>query len=211
VSTASRILGVVALAGFVLSSVSGATADTLARRPNINDLIRQAEIILHGDVIAVTDGIENNVPFTEVTVKVRETIRGTATATYTFRQFGLLKPRRLENGLVSYNVRPTEWAAYEPNEEVLLFLYKAAKRTGLRTTAGLGQGKFTIEAGRAVSQQQNVGLFDGVRVDTGTLKRGDAELLASRRGSVSAAALLSFVRRAVGEQWIERGRMTDAR
>jgi hypothetical protein len=211
VRTTSGFLALVALVGFVLSSANGAAADTLARRPNINDLIGQAEIILHGDVVTVTDGIENNVPFTEVTVKVRETIRGSAAGTYTFRQFGLLKPRRLENGLVSYNVRPAEWATYRPNEEVLLFLYKAAKRTGLRTTAGLGQGKFTIEGGRAVSQQQNAGLFDGIRVDAPMLKKGDAELLQSRKGSVSATALLSFVRRAVGERWIERRTMTDAR
>ena len=140
-----------------------------------------------------------------------EAIRGSVGGTYTFRQFGLLRPRRLGNGLVSYNVTPADWPTYRQNEEVLLFLYRAAKRTGLRTTAGLGQGKFTIEGGRAVSQQRNVGLFDGVRLDPQALKRGDAELMAAREGAVSASALLSFVRRAVGERWVEQGRMTDAR
>src|SRR5215213_5640662 len=106
----------------LLAGAAGARADTLARRQTLVNLIEDAEIIVHGDVVAVSDGIENKIPYTEVRVKVRETLRGTTGEVYTFRQFGLLKPRSVGNGLVNYMVTPAGWAAYRPNEEVILFL-----------------------------------------------------------------------------------------
>jgi hypothetical protein len=203
-------VGAVLAAALVFAAAS-ARAGTLERRPNLADLVAQAEIILHGDVVEVTDGIENNVPFTEVKVKVREALRGTTGPVYTFRQFGLLAPRRMGNGLINYAVRPAGWATYRKNEEVVLFLYKAARKTGLRTTVGLGQGKFTVRAGRAVSQEENVGLFENLQVDRTVLGERDAKMLATRRGPVSSEGFLSLVRRAVGERWIETRRMSDAR
>ena len=198
-----------ALAGLLLGA-SGASADTLARRQNLADLIEYAEIIVHGDVVGVADGIENGVPYTEVRVKVRETLRGTTGEVYTFRQFGLLAPKRVGNGLVNYTVSPAGWATYRPNEEVILFLYKSARRTGLRTTVGLGQGKFRVEAGRVTSQQGNLGLFEGVTVEKGLLGDADTRLLATARGPVDAGAFLSLVRRAVQGRWIETRRMHNA-
>jgi hypothetical protein len=194
----------------LLLGTIGAKADTLARRQNLANLIADAEIIVHGDVVAVTDGIENNIPYTEVKMKVRETLRGATGDVYTFRQFGLLKPRSMGNGLVNYMANPAGWATYRPNEEVILFLYKAAKRTGLRTTVGLGQGKFSVQAGRATSQQGNLGLFEGVAVDDGLLADADKRMLATSRSPVSAGALLSLVRRAVQGRWIETRRMRHA-
>ena len=206
---ASRLGAVLAVA--LAFAATGARAGTLERRQNIANLVAQAEIILHGDVVGVTDGIENNVPYTEVRIKVRETLKGATGSVYTFRQFGLLAPHRMGNGLVNYAVRPAGWASYRTNEEVVLFLYKAAKRTGLRTTVGLGQGKFTVSAGRVASQEANAGLFENVRLDPGMLTEGDKRMLAAERGPVSAASFLSFVRRAVGERWVEEGRMRDAK
>lgn len=197
--------------GVLLLGAPGAQADALKQRQNIVNLIEYAEIILRGDVVAVTDGIENNVPYTEVKLKVKETIRGGAAGEYTFRQFGLLKPRAMGNGLVNYAVTPPGWATYKLNEEVVLFLYKRAKRTGLRTTVGLGQGKLGLHVGRATSQQDNAGLFQDVEVDRSLLNDGDRRLLATKRGPVNAESLLSFVRRAVKDRWIERGRMRHAK
>jgi hypothetical protein len=194
----------------LLLGATGARADTLARRQNLANLIEDAELIVHGDVLGVTDGIENNIPFTEVRVKVRETLRGTTGEVYTFRQFGLLRPRSVGNGLVNYTVSPAGWATYRPNEEVILFLYKSARRTGLRTTVGLGQGKFRVEAGRVTSQQGNLGLFEGVSVENGLLGDADKRLLATTRGAVNADAFLSLVRRAVQGRWIETRRMHNA-
>src|SRR6185369_15205108 len=132
---ASRLGAMLAVA--LVLAATGAHAGTLERRQNLANLIAQAEIILHGDVVEVTDGIENNLPYTQVKIKVRETLRGTTGPVYTFRQFGLLAPRSMGNGLINYAVRPAGWASYRPHEEVVLFLYKAAKKTGLRTTVGL--------------------------------------------------------------------------
>jgi hypothetical protein len=193
----------------LLTLTATAQADTLARRQNVVDLIEHAEIILRGDVVGVTDGIENNIPYTEIRVKVKESLRGGVSGTYTFRQFGLLAPRKMGNGLVNYMVNPAGWSTYRQNEDVILFLYKSASKTGLRTTVGLGQGKFSINGGRAVSQQGNVGLFAGMTID-GSLDKTDSEMLQTTRGSISAEAFLSFVRRAVNDRWIETRRMHRA-
>ena len=206
----ARGLGVWLLGALLLGATS-AQADTIVRRQNIVNLIGEAEIILRGDVVEVTDGIENNVPYTQIKIKIKETIRGTATGEYTFRQFGLLKPRPAGNG-ISYNaVTPSGWATYRPNEEVILFLYKRARLTGLRTTVGLGQGKFGVHVGRAASQQDNVGLFENVAVDRNLLNDADKRLLATKKGAVNAESMLSLVRRAVKDRWIERGKMRHAR
>ena len=202
--------------GFLLSCVflmgtAAVQADTLARRQNLADLIRQAETIIHGDVVSVTDGFENNIPYTEVKIRVKETLRGTSGDVCTFRQFGLLKPRHMPNGLVNYTVTPVDWATYKPHEEVVLFLHKPASRTGLRTTVGLGQGKFTIQAGRITSQQGNVGLFQDVSVDTTVLNKADSEMLATKQGPVNSVAFLSLVRRAVTDQWVETRKMSHAK
>lgn len=197
--------------GCLVLASANAQAETLTRRQNIADLIEYAEIIIHGDVVTVTDGIDNNIPYTEVTVKVKETIRGKATDTFTFRQFGLLKPRPMGNGLINYAVNPEGWASYRPNEEVILFLYTAAKKTGLRTTVGLAQGKFAVTAGRVVSQQENVGLFENVALEKTLLKDSEKRLFTTTKGPVSASAFLSFVRRAVADRWIETRRMSHAK
>lgn len=193
----------------LLTCTAAGQADTLARRQNVVDLIEHAEIIIRGDVVEVTDGIENNIPYTEIRVKVKESLRGGVSGTYTFRQFGLLAPRKMGNGLVNYMVTPAGWSTYRKNEDVVLFLYSSAKKTGLRTTVGLGQGKFSINGGRAVSQQGNVGLFAGMTID-GSLDKNDSAMLRNTHGAVSAEAFLSFVRRAVNDRWIETGRLRRA-
>ena len=194
----------------LLTLTASAQADTLARRQNVVDLIEHAEIILRGEVVEVTDGIENNIPYTQIRVKVKESLRGGVTGTYTFRQFGLLRPRKMPNGRVNYMVNPAGWSTYRPSEDVILFLYKPAKTTGLRTTVGLGQGKFAINGGRTVSQQGNVGLFTGVTVDDTSVGKTDTQMLATSHGPVSVEAFLSFVRRAVNGRWIESGRLRRA-
>jgi hypothetical protein len=209
-STLSRKLGVLAI-GLVLLGATHVQADSLQSRQNVVDLIEQAEIIIRGDVVEVTDGIENGVPFTEVKVQVKEAIRGSVGAEYTFRQFGLLKPRAMGNGLVNYNVNPAGWATYRQNEEVVLFLWPQARKTGLRTTVGLKHGKFAVKAGGAMNQGDNLGMFQDVEVDRSVLNDNDRRLLATKKGPVNAESFVSFVRRAVKDQWIQRGRMRNAK
>ena len=92
----------------------------------ILDLIAESETIVQGTITSVTDGIENNVPFTEVKMQVSETFLGAAGEELTFRQFGLIKPRKMPNGYINLNVTPEGWATYKENENVMLFLYKKA-------------------------------------------------------------------------------------
>ena len=204
------MLGAIAL-GVVLLGATSARADSLVSRQNIVDLIEQAEIILRGDVVEVTDGIdENQMPYTQIKVRVKETIRGTVAGEYTFRQFGLIAPRTMGDGRININVTPSGWATYKHGEEVILFLYNAASVTGLRTTVGLKQGKFGINLGAAMSQSDNAGLFEGVAVDQSLLNDTDKRVLATKKGAVNAEAFVSLVRRAVKDQWIQKGKMRRA-
>ena len=210
IAGAARVLGAIAL-GVVLLGATVARADSLPEQQNIVDLIDQAEIIVRGNVVEVTDGFdENNLPYTQVKVEIKETLRGSVSGEYTFRQFGLLKPRVI-NGRKYIGITPSGWATYAADEDVILFLHPAASLTGLRTTAGLSQGKFEVKAGGAMSQSDNLGLFENVTVDQSVLNDNDKRLLATKKGAVNADSLLSFVRRAVNDQWIERGKMRRAK
>lgn len=176
---------------------------------DLSHLIEGSELIVRGLTKSVTDGIENGVPYTEVTIQVKDALRGEFGKEYTFRQFGLTAPRKV-NGKIFLAASPEGWAKYAVGEDVLLFLYPRATKTGLRTTAGLGQGKIKIESGNARSTFNNDRLFDGVEVDT-TLNDAENRLVGSKGGAVNAESLISFVRRAVKENWVERRVMRNAK
>src|SRR5215203_4753147 len=188
----------------VQTTVSG---EVMSATPNIVDLIGDSETIISGMVKEVTDGFENGVPYTQVTVQVSETLRGQVGDEYTFRQFGLVKPRRLENGKTYLATTPAGWSKYEVGEDTMLFLYQHASQTGLQTTVGLGQGKVVFKGGNAVSQADNEGLFEHVAVNGNLLNVKDKRLLATKKGEVNANGFKSFVRRAVNGRWIEEGKM----
>lgn len=177
---------------------------------NIVDLIADSDVILRGAVKEVTDGFENGVPYTQVTITVDEALRGQVGNEYTFRQFGLTKPRSLGNGKVYLGVTPEGWAKYKVGEDAMFFLYRQASITGLQTTVGLGQGKVVFNSGNATSQFDNEGLFESVEVDSRLLNDKDKRLLATKKGAVNAEGFKSFVRRAVNGRWIEGGKMRHA-
>lgn len=191
------------------TTVSGDTATTAA--PNIVDLINDSETIIRGKVKEVTDGFQNGVPYTQVTVEVDETLRGQVGSEYTFRQFGLTQPRKMDNGKIYLGVTPAGWAQYAAGEDTMLFLYKPAAVTGLQTTTGLGQGKMVFEGGNAVSQAGNEGLFENVEVNANLLNDKDKRLLGTKKGAVNAEGFKSFVKRAVAGKWIEGGKMRHAK
>ena len=99
---------------------------------------------------------------------------------------------------------PVRKTSREPNRAFCEF-------DSLRTTAGLSQGKFAVAAGGATSQNDNLGLFQNVAVDQSVLNDNDKRLLATKKGAVNADSLLSFVRRAVNDKWIEKGKMRHAK
>jgi hypothetical protein len=183
----------------------------LSDSPNIVDLIADSETIISGAVKEVTDGFENGIPYTQVTIEVKEKFRGEIGEEYTFRQFGLTQPRKMENGKVYIGTTPEGWSKYETGEDAMFFLHKPASRTGLQTTTGLGQGKVVFKGGNAISQAGNEALFENVDVNASLLNDKDKRLLATKRGAVNAEGFTSFVRRAVNGKWIEGGKLRHAK
>jgi hypothetical protein len=177
---------------------------------NVVDLLKQSDTIAVGTVGKVEDGLDDKgIPYTEVTLLVSEAIRGVLPDTYTFRQFGLMNPRPSQDGKMIMMPAPEGFPRYATGEHVLLFLYPQAKRTGLRTTSGLIQGKFTLGPGFAANGTGNKGLFRSVVLDPGLLAESDRQLLATESGVLNPDALLSFVRRAVKGRWTETGRLVS--
>lgn len=169
---------------------------------NLARLIQRADLILVGTITQVHDGFLGTIPYTEVTVAVEESLRGTPGPVFTFRQFGLLAPRDLGNGYTNTNTTPAGWARYAPGESVLLFLNRQVSRNGLRTPVGLAQGKFVLHAGYATNGLANAGLFHDLSIPTGvTLSAPMQALLTQPSGPVETPTLLAFVRRAVQEHW----------
>jgi len=175
---------------------------------NLVDLLRNSTSILRGTVTTVTDGLEENgLPYTEVTVAISETLRGKEKGTYAFRQFGLLAPRPSADGTRLLMPAPDGLPRYTEGENVLLFLSMPAKVTGLRSTYGLGNGKFSFGPGRVENDEANQGLFKNVSIDASLITDGDGRMLDTAVGAVNPDDFMSLVERAVEGSWIESGMM----
>jgi hypothetical protein len=168
------------------------------------DLIELSELILVGRVTAIGDGFEKGVPYTEVTLQVDETLKGSAGGSYTFRQFGLLAPKVQDDGRTCVLVTPDGWPRFENGEEVLLFLYKKASRTGLARR--WGSPRNSTATARLVNGSQR-GLFKNVEISPGLLPPGQQKLLSMKKGPVWGDTLVSFVRTAVQDRWIENRKL----
>ncbi|WP_028763605.1 hypothetical protein [Shewanella colwelliana] len=176
---------------------------------NLKQLITESESILSGQVLSVTDGIsEQGVPYTEVTIKVNNAAKGQhdKNSTYTFRQFGLTKPRTNANGNKLLAVSPEGFPRWNANETVIVFMHKAAKLTGLRTTAGMANGKFVIQGSKVSNEFNNFGVFNDIEFAQGLLSESENSMLKAT-GAVNAADFMSLVGKAVSEQWISNGKM----
>ena len=205
-SAGSVVLAVVGLAIGSASAMTISSGDT-----NIVELLSQSNDIVVGHVYSVTDGIDDHgVPYTEVTLRISESIRGGLSGDYKFRQFGLLAPRLTADGKRKMMSGPAGFPKYTTGEDICLFLRPRAAWTGFRMPAGVTNGKFTIVAGRAENGAGNIGLFQNVRVEAGLATDLDKRLLTTGSGPLNPDAFLSFVRRAVREHWVENSRMTRA-
>lgn len=194
----------------MLLASASAMATIQMRETNIVELVGKSELILRGTVKSVSDGVDaSGFPYTEVTVHVAEAIRGEVGTEYTFRQFGLLKPRSMGNGLVNLVVTPAGWTTYEKGEDTILFLNRHAKYTGLQTTVGLGRGKFRISMAGASNNANNSGLFAHVKIEPNLLASSDRRMMSSKEGAVDTKAFVSLVRKAVKDRWIEQGSMRN--
>jgi hypothetical protein len=200
--------GLMAFCMLVVSSSAFATIQQ--RDANIVELVGKSDLILRGTVKSVADGIDSSgFPYTEVTLHVAEAIRGDVGAEYTFRQFGLLKPRSMGNGMMNLMVTPAGWTTYAQGEEAILFLNRRAKFTGLQTTVGLAHGKFKVSAAGASNDTNNSGLFAHVRVEPNLLADSDRALMRINKRPVNTKAFVSLVRKAVKGRWTEEGSMRN--
>ena len=204
------------LVGFTLMVLTLAvvvqpTQAATVKETNLVDLIQHADTIIAGRVDTVSDGFDSNgVPYTEVTLKVAEKIRGRLVEdTFTFRQFGLLEPRTLPSGKTFLATVPDGWSRFREGEDVTLFLYAPAKATGLQTTVGLKQGKLTVINGKIKRNEHNATLFDNLTFAPSLLDKNERALVAKGKAKkdLEVDQFLNLVRRAVDEDWIGNGRM----
>src|SRR5262249_47478739 len=149
---------ILALGGAWLGAPAHASSSVPMTLP---DLVRESPQIVVGTVSSVTDHADaGKVPFTEIQVQVSETIRGESAATLTFRQFGLQSPQPAADGRRYVGI-VAGLPRYKAGEPVVLFLGPVS-RIGLRTTTGLGQGRFVRRGDTLVNETNNAGLFQGV-------------------------------------------------
>ena len=177
---------------------------------NLTQLIAKADLIVTGRVTAVKDGITpEGVPYTEVTLKISGSAKKTLRkdGNYTFRQFGLLKARRIEGGRYLLPAKIEGMPTWTVGEQVMSFMNRPASRTGLVTPVGLAQGKLTISGTKAANSFNNVGLFDKVEVSGGQLPKAESAMLSQTSGGVELGALQGLVQRAVKNNWIANGVM----
>lgn len=161
---------------------------------NLNQLTDRAADIVRGTVVSAR--VEKHPELTNldtvvVTLRVRETLKGQAQGTFTFRQY-------------LWDIRDTKDAAgYAKGQEMLLLLI-APSAYGLSSPAGMDQGRFRIERDRsgremALNGTGNVRLFEGL--GAAAEKEGvafsarQASLVAKhRKGPVDAGELTALIR-----------------
>jgi len=191
----------------LMVSGSGTALAKSIEKQDLLGLMTYSKEILVGTVTGKTDGFQNGLPYTEVTVAVGQSIKGNHGKEYTFRQFGLIAPKAMGNGRVNLMVTPAGWPTYTKGEAVMLFLHAPASETGFQTTAGLDQGKFSIRDGRIANSLGNGSLFEHVSFG-GKLTPNQRDLVNQANGAYAAEEFISLVRTIVEEQWIEKGVMT---
>jgi len=200
------------VAALGLATIGAPSHATSVMQMSVVDLLAHSQAIVAGRVEKVTDGFDaKGVPYTEVTLKVSDTIRGTKGDTYTFRQFGLDKPRKMLDGRVYLGGRPQGWPTWRKDEAAIVFMYPKAKRTGLQTTVGLGYGKMSLGNGVTMNAYENAGLFSSVKVNRALLDGDEKEMFDTRTGPVDAEAFRKFLHRAVAGNWVKNGSIANAK
>ena len=174
---------------------------TSVKKMTVADLVNYGDRIIAGRVTNVTDGFDtNNLPYTEVTLAISESLKGNASGYYTFRQFGLMTPRDMGNGRVYVGVSPDGFPRFREGEDVVVFLF-AKTGLGFQSSAGLMQGKFTVNGRTMANDINNLGLFKDINVNPAQLSPAEQKMLASEEGPLDAQLFKGFVKKAVQQGW----------
>lgn len=200
--------GLALIAGMSLLAPQAALATQLPTQ-NLAQLIGRADLIVNGQVTAVKDGIQDGLPYTEITLKVSSSAKKTLApqSAYTFRQYGLLRARKLDDGRYLLPAKIEGMPNWQVGEKVMAFMNKPAARSGFSTPVGLAQGKLTITGNKATNGFNTVGLFEGLEVAPGLLRRSEARMLENRAGGVDLNTLQGLVQRTVKNNWLATGAM----
>ena len=181
------------LAACACASPALAQRGALTLPRNLDQLTDRASDIVRGTVVSAR--VEkhpelDNLDTVVVTLRLSDTLKGSARGTFTFRQY-------------IWDVRDRQDAAgYRKGQELLLLMI-APSRYGLSSPAGLDQGRFRIERDRtgreiAINGMGNFRLFDGLEAGTqsaAVLSKQQASLAAKhRKGPVDVALLTSMIR-----------------
>ncbi len=169
------------------------------KQQNLQQMTVESQSIIAGQVVSVTDGFESNRPYTEVTIEVSSDAKGKHKegSTYTFRQFGLIKPRSMGNGKVYLGATPEGFSKWREGEQVIAFMYKPASITGFQTTVGLAQGQFVVRNGKVENSFANQGIFEGI--NTSKLSTEQQNLLTTP-GAVDVGVFMDLVGKFSGVQ-----------
>jgi len=117
-------------------------------------------------------------PYTEVKLHVTEALRGQVGSAYTFRQFGLLKPRDMGNSKMNLMVAPAGWATYSADLEQGRGDDPLPAQTGsvdgLADDRWFGTGQvFKVAMASATNQAKNARLFKNVQINPTMLKTNE--------------------------------------
>jgi hypothetical protein len=206
-----RALARAAVATLGLAAAVAPAHATSVMPLTVVDLIGHSDAIVAGQVVSVVDGFDSRgLPYTEVTLKVSDTIRGKKAETYTFRQFGLDKPRKLADGR-TYLGRPAGWPVWRKDETAIVFMYSKSRTTGFQTTVGLGHGKMSLANGVALNGYDNATLFSGVKSNRGLLNAEEQKMFTTKKGPVDADTFRKFLHRAVDGNWVKKGSIANAK
>ncbi len=183
----------------VIALVSAPAFAAKLKSQNLKELVDESQSIIVGQVVEVADGFDlYGRPYTEVTIQVGSVAKGQIAkdSSYTFRQFGLLKPRAMGDGRVYLGVTPDGFARWNKGETVMAFLYQPASITGFQTTVGLAQGKFNISSGKIENEFGNLGLFEGMEGEMGS----EFNSLLTGTGAVDSATFMKLVGKLAGTE-----------
>ena len=187
------------LLGMWLTPDLSAQRGALTVQRNLAELTSRADVILRGQVVSAKFERHPDLRHLNtvlVSMRVKEVLKGSSPATYTFRQY-------------VWDVRDRfNTAGYRKGEQLLLMMNRPSQ-FGLTSPVGLEQGRFRIVrnpsgALMAANGRGNAGLFANVLAPAQrkriALSPAASKMLQTRSGAVPADDLSELIRALVGKK-----------